>query len=65
MSDLKRGSCLCGAVSFTVAGDLGPPDACRCVQCGKQSGHYFAFMNVPRAALVVTSQPSLSWCQSS
>ena len=65
MSDLKRGSCLCGRVSFTVAAELGPPDACHCVQCRKQSGHYFASANVPRTALVVAGEDSVSWYQSS
>lgn len=65
MSDLKKGSCLCGRVSFTVDGDIGAPDACHCVQCRKQSGHYFASGNVARAALVVTGGESLSWYRSS
>jgi hypothetical protein len=65
MSELKRGSCLCGRVSFTVAGDLRAPDACHCVQCRKQSGHYFASTNVPRAMVVVTGQENVSWYQSS
>ncbi|MGP1678573.1 MAG: GFA family protein [Giesbergeria sp.] len=65
MSDLKTGSCLCGRVSFSVAGALGAPDACHCIQCRKQSGHYFASANVPRAALAITGQESLSWYQSS
>ena len=65
MSDLKTGSCLCGRVRFTVAAALSAPDACHCVQCRKQSGHYFASTNVPRAALVVTGQESVSWFQSS
>jgi hypothetical protein len=65
MSELKRGACLCGRVSFTVAGDIRTPDACHCVQCRKQSGHYFASTNVPRAILVVTGQESVSWYQSS
>jgi hypothetical protein len=65
MSELKRGACLCGRVSFTVAGDLRAPDACHCVQCRKQSGHYFASANVPRAMLVITGQENVSWYQSS
>jgi hypothetical protein len=65
MPDLKKGSCLCGRVSFTVAGEIGAPDACHCVQCRKQSGHYFASGNVPRAALVVSGEEGLSWYQSS
>ncbi len=46
---IHRGSCLCGAVTFEFDGDLRPPDACHCTQCRKQSGHYFASSDVPRA----------------
>jgi len=56
-NSMHKGSCLCGAVSFVVAaelgGDLGAPDACHCSQCRKQSGHYFESVNVARAALTV------------
>jgi hypothetical protein len=65
MPGLKKGSCLCGRVSFTVSGDLGATDACHCVQCRKQSGHYFASANVPRTALVVTGEENVTWYQSS
>jgi hypothetical protein len=65
MSDLKKGTCLCGRVSFTVTGSLPPADACHCVQCRKQSGHYFASTNVRRVDLVVTGQENVSWHQSS
>jgi len=65
MVDLKRGSCLCGGVSFVVAGDLGAPDACHCVQCRKHSGHYFASTNVPRSALAIAGEENLSWYRSS
>ncbi len=65
-SDLKRGSCLCGQVSFAVTGDfLGPADACHCIQCRKQSGHYFASANVPRTALTIMGEEHLAWFQSS
>jgi len=65
MSDLKKGACLCGRVSFSVAGDLPAADACHCVQCRKQSGHYFASTNVHRASLAITGQEQVSWYQSS
>lgn len=62
---MKAGSCLCGRVRFTVDGELGPPDACHCVQCRKQSGHYFASANVPRSALAVQGAEHLAWYASS
>jgi hypothetical protein len=62
---MHRGSCLCGAVRFTVDGELPGPDACHCVQCRKHSGHYFASADVPRAALTVEGGDKVAWYQSS
>lgn len=65
MADVKRGSCLCGSVTFEVRGELAPPDVCHCVQCRKQSGHCFASTNVPRSAITVTGEENVTWFQSS
>ena len=59
------GSCLCGAVRFTVEGDLPPPDGCHCVNCRKQTGHYLVSTDVPKAALSVTGADHVGWFQSS
>ncbi len=56
---------MCGGIRFVVSGEIKPPDACHCVQCRKQSGHYFVSTNVPRAALTVFGAEHLSWYQSS
>ena len=64
-SAIHRGSCLCAAVSFEVTGALPPPDACHCAQCRKQSGHYFASTDVPRAALAIRGAENLTWFRSS
>lgn len=48
---VHKGSCLCGAVTIMVAGDLPQPDACHCSQCRKQTGHYFASTDLPESAL--------------
>lgn len=60
-----RGSCLCGAVSFTVAGELSPPDLCHCTACRKQSGHAFASTDVRKDALRVTGGEEVQWFASS
>ena len=65
MAEITRGACLCGGVSFSVTGGLRPADACHCVQCRKQSGHYFASTNVPRASLAIVGEGNLSWYRSS
>lgn len=62
---MHRGSCLCGAVRFTVAGELGAPDACHCSQCRRQSGHYWASTDVPREAVTIEGGDGLTWYQSS
>ena len=62
---IHRGSCLCGAVTFEFDGDLRAPDACHCSQCRKQSGHYFASSDVPRAALTIRGADKVTWFASS
>lgn len=61
----RPGSCLCGAVRFTVAGDLPPPDACHCRQCRRQSGHFWASTDVAVAALTIEGIDKLRWYASS
>lgn len=63
--DVRNGSCLCGAVSFAVEGELHPPDACHCRACRKSSGHVFASTDVPRERLTVTGAENLTWYRSS
>ncbi len=62
---MHKGSCLCGAVRFTVAGDLPPPDACHCSQCRKQTGHYLASTDVLKTALSIEETEALAWFASS
>ena len=62
---MHRGSCLCGAVSFTVSDELHPPDACHCTQCRKVSGHYWVSTDVVRSALTVSGEDQLTWFHSS
>lgn len=62
---MHKGSCLCGAVRFEVAGELSPPDACHCSKCRKQSGHYFASTDVPRSAVTIHGQEQVTWYRSS
>jgi hypothetical protein len=62
---MHRGSCLCGAVRFEVEGELHPPDACHCSQCRKQSGHYWASTDAPRARVRIDGEAQLTWFRSS
>ena len=62
---MHSGSCLCGAVRFTVAGTLSAPDACHCSQCRKQSGHYWASTGIARNALTIEGGEHVTWYRSS
>jgi len=62
---MHKGSCLCGAVRFEIAGTLPSPDACHCSKCRKHSGHFFASTDVPRAALTIHGADHLTWFRSS
>lgn len=54
---MLRGSCLCGAITFTATGTARDPAACHCGQCRKQSGHYWAAVQVMDADLTITGSP--------
>jgi hypothetical protein len=62
---MHTGSCLCGAVTFEVDGELPGPDGCHCTQCRKWSGHFLAGTDVPRSALRVQGKAHVTWYHSS
>ena len=62
---MKKGSCLCGAVTYEVEGPLGPIDACHCTQCRKTSGHYWASTDVPKSAVKIHGADKVTWYRSS
>ncbi|MGB7242099.1 MAG: GFA family protein [Sulfitobacter sp.] len=53
---MLKGSCLCGAVQFAASGTAKDPAACHCSQCRKQSGHYWAAVNVPMRGFKYTGE---------
>ena len=57
------GSCLCGAIRYSVAGPLRPVVACHCGQCRKSSGHHVAATSAPRAAISIVGD--VRWYTSS
>ena len=65
MSEPKSGSCLCGAVKFTISGPLRPIIACHCHQCRKQTGNYMSATAAKDAFLTLTETRGLKWYRSS
>lgn len=62
---MVKGSCLCGAVAFTVKGSLRPVICCHCSQCRSWSGHYWAATSAPVKAISFQRDDALIWHQSS
>jgi len=60
-----EGSCLCGAVRFSIDGPMRDVLGCHCGQCRKQTGHYWAATSVPDAALQFQQQDGLAWFEAS
>ena len=60
---MASGRCLCGAITYTVAGPLRPVIACHCTQCRKTSGHHVAATSALREAVTITGTPA--WYRSS
>lgn len=60
-----KGSCLCGAVSFSTKGALREVVFCHCGQCRKQTGLYYASTNAKDEDLTISGGDSISWYQSS
>ncbi|WP_170378308.1 GFA family protein [Ruegeria atlantica] len=62
---MQAGSCLCGAVAFTIDGELSPPSACHCGQCRKQSGHYWSSTSTNQDNLSFAASDTLNWFRAS
>lgn len=54
------GRCLCGAVTYRVAGPVRGASACHCGQCRRQSGHVWASAIAARTDVQITGD-SLRW----
>lgn len=65
MSEIRQGSCLCGAVSFRTSGTLRAVVGCHCSQCRKQTGFYFAATDVDLDRLDVEGEANIRWYRSS
>lgn len=62
---MHSGSCLCGAVTFDIAGDLPEASACHCTKCRKHTGHFEAGVDVPKSRVTIHGAQSVTWYHSS
>ncbi len=59
------GSCLCGAIKYTIDGPLRQVTACHCSQCRKQSGHFYAATSAKDSDLSIHGGENLTWYEAS
>lgn len=59
------GSCACGAVTYTVVGELTDVIACHCETCRRTSGYYWGATHADKDALTIHNSNALTWWQSS
>ena len=62
---MKTGSCLCGAVTYQLSGQLRDVVTCHCIQSRKTSGHFVAATAVLKDQLKLIRDAGLAWYQSS
>jgi hypothetical protein len=62
---VHTGSCLCGAVSYEVTGQLRNAVACHCTQCRKMTGHYLAATAANHDEFRLTRDDGLAWYRAS
>jgi len=60
-----KGHCLCGAVSYTVTGELRPVMYCHCEQCRRTTGHYVAATACAPEQLHLVGEENIRWYRSS
>jgi len=64
-TDSQSGSCLCGAVRFTINGALRDIVLCHCSQCLRTHGHVAGHTRVAADAVGITEDGGLTWYRSS
>ena len=45
MTDIHKGSCLCGEIQYEINGEIGEPGLCHCIMCRKHHGAPFAALS--------------------
>lgn len=65
MSESYTGSCNCGGVRYGVTGELSDIIVCHCGQCRKQTGLYYATIQIENENFHLHSDTTLSWYPSS
>jgi hypothetical protein len=64
-SAVIRGGCLCGAVRYSMTGQVAPPNACHCHMCRRHHGALGVFVGAKRGSIDLKGADNILWFQSS
>src|SRR5712691_9456203 len=62
---MMTGGCLCQGVRYRIGGELAPPVACHCSQCGRTSGNFAVMAKCEARGNELHTSPSprsFHWC---
>jgi hypothetical protein len=62
---MRKANCLCGAISFTISGELASISVCHCGQCRRWHGNAGTYTEAPWSAITFAAQDQLRWYRSS
>src|SRR5690606_26958139 len=65
MNELRQGGCLCGAVSYSVAGEPGSVRYCHCTMCRRQTGHFLAAISLKAEQVKIDGGEVVTWYEAS
>jgi hypothetical protein len=57
----RHGRCECGAVDYTVTGEMRPVANCHCYRCRRFTGHHMAATGTPIDQLTLNAESGLRW----
>ncbi|MGI9481696.1 MAG: GFA family protein [Hyphomicrobiales bacterium] len=63
--EIRKGSCLCGGVTYEITGPMRDVINCHCIQCRKQTGHFMAATRADTANFKLTKDETLKWYRAS
>ncbi len=61
----RKGSCLCGKVTYSVAGEMRDVMNCHCGQCLKSHGVHAAYTKAKKSQIVIRNSDKIVWYRSS
>ncbi|MEK7613463.1 MAG: GFA family protein [Patescibacteria group bacterium] len=59
--EIRKGHCLCGAISYEIKGEVGGVDVCHCRICQRIYGYVGAFVSVKDSFTIFDSEQKLKW----